>query len=49
MLMTVYALNKDTKDNWCTRVQTVWAKPGISEKSGYSGKISGHSRLSKHQ
>jgi hypothetical protein len=40
MLMTVCTLNKDVKEIWCEKVQTVRVRPGVSGKSGYSGKIS---------
>jgi hypothetical protein len=46
--MTDYTLNKDEKEIWCEKVQTVRDKSGMSGKSGYSGKISGLSGLSEH-
>jgi hypothetical protein len=49
MLMTVYTINKDVKEIWSKKVRTVRVRPGISGKSGYSGKISGLSELSEHQ
>jgi hypothetical protein len=49
MLMTVDTLNKDAKETWSIKVRTVRARPGISIKSGYSGKKSGLSRLLEHQ
>jgi hypothetical protein len=49
MLMIVYTLNKCAKRNWCIKVRNVRARPGFSGKSGYSGKKSGLSGLSRHQ
>jgi hypothetical protein len=49
MLMTIYTLNKDVKEIRCAEVQIVRVRPGVSRKSGYSGKISGLSGFSEHQ
>jgi hypothetical protein len=49
MLMTVHAPKKDAKEIWCSEVQKLRARPGISGKSGNSGKKFGLSGLVDHQ
>jgi hypothetical protein len=36
--MTVHAPKKDAKEIWCSEVRKLRARPGISGKSGNSGK-----------